>query len=336
MAVLSVNEHKPTSSAVPRYDVFTLKTGQSVVRWALDYVQDIETGRFIVYTEREFSHPITDSELERLQASKKVEHFTRQFVWLQSLNKYTYQDAPQRELPRSAHRIRAFYIDTTLPEENSSQVQTVLSMLALDTLQVKVHHQTVAIYGSGQTVLSNLQDAELVLQRLRTVQADLFSNAYLAVFEIAMEELSATGEQGDKLALSLLDIDVERTAGKRVLLVGPYAEWNRGYQISAMLQERLGLHVQISHTAHAALLHLEEQPFDVVVIDFNLSDMHGWTLIKKIREMRVTRTGQIIVLSDNTVDEVFAIKVVKVGAFIEQPLDFTKLLHKIIELLYQV
>lgn len=326
-------KHKTSGSAVPRYDVFVLKDKTSVVRWATNHVQDLRTGQFLNYDASQFDHSITDDELRQLQKESCVEHFTEQFVWLiKKTSPQTTNETPQSKMPKSTHRIRSFYIDTLLPDSYAEHVQAVLRNTPFEKkLQVKIHNQTVAIYGQDDRALTRLQDTELILQQLRYADRTLFQQAFVAVLELAMDVVQQVMAPLDA-TVSLIPIDVSLTREKKVLIVGGDEQNQRALRV--LLTEKFETQVIIYQNAHDAILFVEENPVDVMIVDLNLPDMHGWTFIKKIREIRSLSDLQIIVTSYNALDEVFALKVVKVTGFLLHPVDVKEIAEKVWMALY--
>ncbi len=74
-----------TGFPVPRHTVIALKDGSLVVQWDEDRVQDLLTGEYLPFDRKQYSHTVTDPELDRLISEGSVEHYNQQFVWLYSL-----------------------------------------------------------------------------------------------------------------------------------------------------------------------------------------------------------------------------------------------------------
>lgn len=325
---------KFTGSAIPRHDIFVLQDGTSVVQWTDKSVQDILTGQFLPYTRAEFDHWIRDDELTKLQAAGRVEHFTQRHVWLYALPERPQPPPTHEASSRASHRIRAFYITTALPQSQLENVIAILPSLQLPiVLRVKIHDERVAIYGPDDAPFTNLQDAENVLT-LRTQRArQLFQGASVAVYEMALGRGTPRHEREtddaislDTLILALSDHSI--TQGQQVVMV---VNHNAGEsdQIEKMLSEDMRMSVTRYHTARQALPHLEDNPPRLALIDLNLPDIHGWEFIRNLREIRSLQNLHIIVLSSNPVDEVFAVKVARVAAYLPYPINLHKLREKI-------
>jgi hypothetical protein len=72
----------PGGTPIPRDLVFVLKTGEFVVDWGDGRVQDIETGEFRPFKERDYGRAISDSDLDRLKIMGRVDSFDLRTVFL--------------------------------------------------------------------------------------------------------------------------------------------------------------------------------------------------------------------------------------------------------------
>jgi DNA-binding response OmpR family regulator len=52
------------------------------------------------------------------------------------------------------------------------------------------------------------------------------------------------------------------------------------------LLERRGYQLTLATTANEALLKAQRSPFDLVISDLGLPDMHGWDLLTRIRKVK--------------------------------------------------
>ena len=75
----------PRGFPVSRGLVFVLKSGEVVLDWGDGRVQDILSGDFISFEERNYSHAVTDSELESLKVNGRVESYDQRTVYLRPL-----------------------------------------------------------------------------------------------------------------------------------------------------------------------------------------------------------------------------------------------------------
>ncbi len=87
-------------------------------------------------------------------------------------------------------------------------------------------------------------------------------------------------------------------------------------------------------TAQETLNLLEDEPVDLLVMDVRLEDMHGWAMIGRLRELSNAASTRVIVLADGEVDEqVFALTVAKVDAYLANPLSLPLLRQTVWQLL---
>ncbi|MCJ7678920.1 MAG: hypothetical protein MUO35_14495 [Anaerolineales bacterium] len=70
---------------VTRGWVFVLKTGEVVIDWADGRVQDIMTGDFMSYDEKDYGRPVQDTDLEMLRNNGRVDAYNARTVYLRPL-----------------------------------------------------------------------------------------------------------------------------------------------------------------------------------------------------------------------------------------------------------
>lgn len=310
-------EHKLKGTAVPRHYVFVLADGTFAFHSTETKVQDIMTGNLLSYADHLYGHAITDHELSKLKIAGRVEHFTRRFVWL--LLHHNDHDAPAR--------IRTFYITTPLAAAELAQIRTWLASLSHPHPMHAIEHDgKIAIFRQYQQPFPTLQDADDVLQYLIQQAADRFYGSTVAVIETP----TSTDQQNVNPLDNLFPAqpNVEVTAGKPVMIVGEsYPAEKKA--ITQLLHDQLQMDVRQVTNAQKAILMLEDDPPALALIDVNLPDAHGWTLIKNIRENRSLHSVRLIVISDNPGDEVFALKVARVAAYLPRPVNLQRLREKI-------
>jgi len=306
-----------------------------VVQWVERRVQDILTGKFHPYKRSDFGHWITDGELEKLRAAGRVEHYTQRYVWMYPLPEAGRFGGQLETLKGSSHRVRAFYITTSMPESQLENVRPILPKLnTAHVLRAKAHDGHVAIYGTDDNPFTSLQDAESVLQELVSVAPDMFYGASVAVYELALGRTARPAADDEpEMNLSLETVlqalsDTHVTAGKHVVIVGEQHQQQKD-EIEQMLVEEMEMTVSRCTTAREAVPILEDEQPALLLVDLELPDLHGWAFIRNVREIRSLRDMKIIVVSDNPSDEVFALKVAKVAGFMARPLRMRKLREKI-------
>lgn len=76
----------PMGAAVGRHWVFILNNGDVVIDWGNDRFQDVYTGEFITFKEKEFSrHLIQDSQLDYLKRTGYITGYDHNMVYFTSL-----------------------------------------------------------------------------------------------------------------------------------------------------------------------------------------------------------------------------------------------------------
>lgn len=83
----------PNGTPVPRDLVFVLKSGEIVFDWGDGRVQDVITGEFIRFTERNYGRAVLDTDLDMLRNTGRVEAFDARLVYLRPL-----PDPPRRTI----------------------------------------------------------------------------------------------------------------------------------------------------------------------------------------------------------------------------------------------
>ena len=75
----------PSGTPISRQWVCMLNDGTPVIDWGDGRAQDIYSGDFMEFNEKDYSHPITDPELDMLVRAGRVEHYDSQNVYIYSL-----------------------------------------------------------------------------------------------------------------------------------------------------------------------------------------------------------------------------------------------------------
>lgn len=318
----------PTGSPIPRHYLFVLRDGTVVVQWVAHKVQEITTGVFRPYTGVDYGHAVTNEELDWLVAHQHVSHYTPRYVWLLPIAR-----SEGTAAGGTAHRVRAFYIMTVLTAGRFAEVEQVLAGLpGLPETQVRVHDEKVAVYSVASKPFRTLQDAEFVLKALQGAAPETFHGAFVAVFEMALGRQAADDNDLEGALWpgmgQLPQTDTTVTAQKTVVMVGADHPDQKD-ALARMFSEEMGMSVVRCEAARQAIPLLEDNPPTLAVVDLNLPDSHGWTLIRNVREIRSLANQTFLVLSDNPNDEVFALKVAKVAGFFAYPLDLRALREKV-------
>jgi len=305
---------------VPRHYVFVLQDGTQVVRVGSDRLRNILTGEQISYERSQYGHAITDGELQHLHNHGYVAAYSAQAVTLSITTEHNLKVV----LPTSS-RIRAYYIATSVPGE---QLQLVKSHLPPElSVMPVVRDGLVALYGLDGQPFEHLQDAEHVLQRALQTASAVFSGAFVSVYEVVISA-DKRASMLDTQVAAVAAVDTTHTAGKVAKIVGGRNDQERT-SIQHMLQDYLSLVVYTCALGGEALPLGEDHAPSVLIVDLQLTDMHGWAFIRKLREIPSMTGLPLVVFSDNPNDMIIALKVVQVSAFVPRPLDMNKLREKI-------
>src|SRR5262249_7695194 len=100
-----------------------------------------------------------------------------------------------RTLQQSSNRVRAYYINTTLPADKLDELQSSLDSLDLSDQFFACEHEGLIAVLNGDTMpFNNLKEAENAQRKLQTQLPDLMENAALAFIE---NEMQFTGGSDD-------------------------------------------------------------------------------------------------------------------------------------------
>lgn len=128
-------------------------------------------------------------------------------------------------------------------------------------------------------------------------------------------------EQGQHLFPELLissQVDAKALKGK--LGIVACRDESERQAIMGVL-DALQMSVTSVSTAQETLNLIEDEPFDLLVMDVRLDDMHGWAMIGRLREIANMSGIKIIVLAEPELDEqIFALNVAKVDVYLLKPL----------------
>jgi CheY-like chemotaxis protein len=316
-------------AAVPRYQVFVLADGNTVVQWTEHTVQDLMTGQYRPYTQHEFGHLIHDFELERLKEAGIIEHYNRSFVWVYALPENNRFGALRTQERSSSNRVRTYYLNTTLPIERFDEVLDQLHTLGLiDQYWATEHDGVVAVFNKDEKPFLQLKDAEAVQRHLSDAAPALFKNTAVAFIEMSRSELALKSSASDDLSLDDIiaaQTDTERLKGKKAVVI---MKNDLELQKVCGMLGSLSMNACSARSAGEALQSLEEQPADVLVMELQLPDMHGYELIAKVRELGAPAPIHVIVLAEANAtesDQVFALTIAKVDGYLVKPVNLPQL-----------
>lgn len=321
-----------SGSAVPRHFVFILANGAFVVQLSENRVQDLLTGQYIQLTDDNYGHAITDYELNQLKVAGRVEHYNHNYVWLYSLPEPHLYDRRQTQ-DRLPNRVRSYYLNTTLPGSRLNVVQAMLAGLGLTSELVAVNRgDLVVIVGKNGSPFSELKEAESIQKELAARAPHLFQKVVVAFTEGSSQDNGLSQEQ-DGLRADLATIiasqtDTSVTSGKQVvLLLSDPAEREAIRELCGEMH----MQVQVADSGAQALEFLEDGHSDLLLMDLQPPDMHGWAMLAKVREINELRQLPIIVLAEHSMSnqQSMALAVAKVDVYLVRPVSKARLRQNI-------
>jgi len=316
---------KFSGSAISRALVFTLQDGTYVVQWEDKRVQELLTGKYREYEHKsDFGHPITDYELKQLRASGRVEHYNRNYVWL-----YPLPEAGrfgQRRVLGRGNRIRAYYLRTPYARNQLNDIQTVLADVGVaDYAHARVREDMVVILGKNGVPFRTPEDAERAHQMLKSKSPHLFGELFVAFIETSKQRVAPSNNSE---TFNLNDIIASQSnstqfAGKHIVLAVTHEDERKAF---ASVFDEMKLSVRHATTATEALQMLEDNPADLLITDIELSDMHAWTMVSKLKEIDSLRELPIMVITDQAS---FGANVAKVDYVLQRPISMKRLRHTV-------
>ncbi len=169
-----VEEDINGSVAVPRSRVFVTVDGLFVVHWEENRVQDLLSGRYLTFTEKQFDAPVTDWELHQLRNWGVVESFDEAFVWLQRVPNWQRGEAQ-----------RSYYLYTRLPKQRVREVEQQLEEAGLhQQFAVRVRDQFLVIRGAKGAAFSDEEAAESAQRELSEALPTLFGDCVIAFVDV--------------------------------------------------------------------------------------------------------------------------------------------------------
>ncbi|MEO8395113.1 MAG: response regulator, partial [Chloroflexota bacterium] len=262
-----------------------------------------------------------------LKTSGVIEDFDQAYIWIFALPEDS-RFGGLRTIEQTSNRVRAYYINTTLPAERLEELQESLDRFDLsDSFFACEHEGLVAVLGGDTMPFGSLKDAENAQRKLQTQLPDLLENAALAFTEYESQPTSFNGSDEDEVidleALIASQTDSTVTQGKYAVVA-----CRDDYERSTFMRllRTMDMEVVGVDTAQKALHLLEEMPVDLLVMDVRLDDMHGWAMLGKFRELDHAEHTHVIVLADPGADEqVFALTVANVDVYLHKPISIARL-----------
>lgn len=310
-------------SSVPRHYVFVLVNGVAVVRLTGNQVRDLRSGQVYPYKQEQYGRAMTDGELRQLQADGCIRGYTAERVEL---------PASIRVVANTSSRVQAYYVATTLPVSQFDNVRAVLPQLPLTSIvQAIQYDDVVAICQPKGEPFQSLHEAEDVRQQLAQAAPDLFGQAFVSVYEVALHRWESPEDAAPltKEVTQLPPVAAGTTTGHSVVIVGTDPEG----ELPVVLKQQLDMRVYEYDQGASALPVIEDINPAIIIVNVQLSDIHGWAFIQKLREIPSVSGTPLIVISDDADDMIVSLKVIRARAFFVRPVDLTRLLRKIQEII---
>lgn len=322
-------------TALPRHFVFVTANGSVAVQLSDNRAQDLYSGQILDLARSAAGAAASDAELERLKMAGRVESYNASYVWVIGLpERHTYD--PSRAHDDTAPiKHRKYYLDTKFPSSELLKVERVLRENSLENFcAADVRNDAVIIRQSDVLYFEGVDAATEVLVHLQEILPDMFSEATIAFVTVNTRESQLVHEVPQPTGTSELatiiasQTDISATSGKKVVLLVTQDE---DRILIGRLCSELGTDVQVATSGIEALSLLEDWQADLLIMDLQLPDMHGWEMLGKVREVEVLRNLAVIVIAEPSVttDQSLSIAVAQVDAFLVKPLSKARIRQNI-------
>lgn len=321
-------------TAVPRHFVFVNTVGSTIVQLNSGRGQDLYTGEIVKLIPGVQNSPASDGELERLKTAGRVDHYNSAYVWVVGLPEPHVYD-PHYESNKAKQRVRSYYINTMLPSTDLAQVQGFLQQSILaPSITVELRSDLIAITGVDGVLFGDFERAEDIRQQLLKLEPLGFAESVVAFANVELRdsqlvhELRPSEETSELAAIIASQTDTTATAGKTMLLlVATLEDRKLIYNLSLDLK----ISVEVAADTHEALQRLEDEHFDLLIMDMQLPDMHAWEVVGKLREVAKLRNLPIILIADHAMpeDASLTLAVSQVDVYLERPLSKARLRQNI-------
>lgn len=173
------------NNSIPRDQIFVLLDGVFVVKWSDNRVQELLTGQYRQFDNRDFGSHITDFELNQLKQAGIVETFDDSSVWL--------TEAPERSQFYRAGvreaRVRSYYLNTTLDHDQISTIVSSLERLGLEEeFHARNRYDFVVIVGTQGRAFPSFDEAEEARCLLIDQAPEIFQDTVVAFIETSRRD----------------------------------------------------------------------------------------------------------------------------------------------------
>lgn len=331
-----------SGTPVPRHQVFVLDDGEPVVQWSESLVQEIYSGRVRGFDYSQLGHPVSDFELNHLKTLGLVEYFNRQYVWVFALPEQS-RFIGLRTIDGDSGQSRVFYLNTTLSEGDLERVVAAIETEnASGSFTACAHEGTIAVLGYDWAAYASIAEAEAA-QRIFTRLSPLFEATVIAFVDTPF--VRHVVEEAERVDLDTLIASQSAspvTAGKHVIVVSGSADERQ--QIADALQV-MQVEIAFAECGSGALHLLEDCAAadcapDLLIMDVRLSDMHGWEMLSRLREIHPLHQLPIVTLADEPSDAgdddpTMALRVAGARIYLSRPLNAALLRQRVYETLKQ-
>jgi hypothetical protein len=291
-------------TVVLRQQVFSLLDGTFVVQHEPQRVQELFSSRYRLYDpQRDYGHAITDYELQQLYLAGWVSYFDETTITL---------EIADTEYLLRGKRHRLYYLNTTLPEALLQPIQHLLEQVGLqERYLARQQRGFVVILGRDGKPFANIEDSQKAQQQLQALAPRFLTRLTPSFVEAEAPSLPfdetepLTPEWLQGFYRSDSEGDTSVTHGKSVVLAVRQDEERQA--IATLLQE-MGMNIHHALSGKDVVMLMEDHECDGLVTDFQLSDMHIWTMLGTLKESVNLKNVPIVVLMDNpTVLPVFSV-----------------------------
>lgn len=292
------------------------------------------TGQIVELSSTTGSSPASDAELDRLITAGRVDHYNSAYVWVIGIPEPHVYD-PNYKNDAGKRRVRSYYVNTMLPASDFAQVQDFIqrSFLA-PSVTVEIRSDLIAVTGVEGVLFGDFDRAEAIRQQLLELEPQGFSESVVAFANVEqrdsqlVHELRHSDETSELAAIIASQSDTTATAGKTLLLlVATLDDRKLIYNLSLDLK----ISVEVAADINEALQRLEDEQFDLLIMDMQLPGMHAWEVVGKIREVAKLRHLPIILIADHAMpeDASLTLAVSQVDVYLERPLSKARLRQNI-------
>jgi CheY-like chemotaxis protein len=319
-------------TAVPRYAIFATPTGDFVVQLTGSTGHDLLTGELVSLDGSHSGRPLTDPELEQLRAAGRVEHYNRVYVWLLGLPEPHIYDPSLASGERKRPGVRMYYLDTHLLPSSLDMVNNIFhEQNVAESLTTEILDGRIVVKGEDQALFPSFDTAQAACRWLVEV-SPLFENSSVAFTLVDPRESALVHEvKLDDADLNLIiasQTDVTATEGKRVIAAVPTVE---DQEVLLDLCRELHIEALTVSTGSEALELLEDIDPDLLIMELQLPDMHGWEMLSKLKEVDTRSQFPIIMVANHSESnkQSLALSVAKVDVFLVRPVSRARLRQNI-------